>query len=248
VTPATVRHRIVEYGDAALLVQMQGGHPEQRWTAACVLADVVTSAPPPGLTDIVATFEDVFVEFDPLVTDHARMSAAIGAAESSAPAPRTAREHRIPTVYGGDHGPDLDDVAAELRMSPDELVRAHSAAPWTVRFRGAPAGSPMTDGPTLPAPVDRLREPRIRVPPGSVALSGAQCVIYSVPSPGGWRLIGRTPLGLIHPDRDPIVAYRPGDRLRFVPIPASAWEGETASLLLDPGPRTPHPGEGRVDA
>lgn len=87
------------------------------------------------------------------------------------------------------------------------------------------------DGPDLPAPVARCRHPRTRVPSGSVALSGKQCVIYPVNSPGGWRLIGRTPLNLLELENETLVRYRPGDLIQFMPIQESEWEALAGRVL-----------------
>lgn len=229
-----------EYGDAGLLVHVEVADPEVRWSVAQGLARSLQSSPPPGFTDLVASFADLFVAFDPLVTDHAAFEDTVrrrvGAVAGLGLDPR---EYLVPVVYGGEFGPDLDGVADELGVTPEQVVDMHSGTPWTVRLCGAPAGAPMMDGPRMPAPVARRAEPRVRVESGSVAISGFQSVIYPVASPGGWRLIGRTPAELVDARRDPIVEYRPGDRLRFVPVPAGSWTdwrgplGELTGRLRD---------------
>jgi allophanate hydrolase subunit 1 len=85
----------------------------------------------------------------------------------------------------------------------------------------------------LPAEVPRMRSPRTRIPPGSVAVSGRQSMIYPVPSPGGWRLLGRTPVTLFDLADPDLVTYRPGDRVRFVPIEADDWDDHTGRLVPD---------------
>ena len=204
---------VVPYGDSALLVLASAGTAEQRWRTVQRLADALEADRHPGVSDIVATYDALLVEFDCARTTFEEVASALRAARpvSAVPAPATIR---VPVRYGGEHGPDLDDVAHQLGIAPAEVVRRHAATPWTVRFRGSPAGAPMLDGPAFPAPVARCPRPRVRVPPGSVAVAGHQSVIYPVPSPGGWRLIGRTPLGLadlagLH--------CRPGDVMRFEP-------------------------------
>ncbi|MFE0022420.1 5-oxoprolinase subunit PxpB [Amycolatopsis sp. NPDC059021] len=212
---------IVPCGDSALLVRPGEG---SAWHIVQSLADALESSSVIGLVDLVATYDSLLVAFDCVRTGHHELASRVrrlaGTLENPS-APTVFRRFEIPVVYGGEHGPDLADVAGELGLSEDEVVRLHAGAEWVVRFLGAPAGAPMLDGSPFPARVSRRSRPRTTVPAGSVAVSGTQAVVYPVVSPGGWRLIGRTPLRLVDPAREPMAPYRPGDRFRFVPIPAS---------------------------
>ncbi|SDZ01977.1 sensor histidine kinase inhibitor, KipI family [Amycolatopsis xylanica] len=202
--------KIEPYGDSALLVRPGG---ESAWQIVQRLADALDV---PGVTDLVATYDSLLVAFDCVRVGHDELAARIRRLRlENLDAPTVSRRFEIPVVYDG---PDLADVAAELGLSEDEVVRLHSGTDWVVRFLGAPAGAPMLDGSPFPARVSRRPRPRTSVPAGSVAVSGTQAVIYPVVSPGGWRLIGRTPLRLVDTSRDPMVPYRPGDRFRFVPV------------------------------
>lgn len=207
--------RIVDYGDAALLVTFAEGDRDGLWAATQSLGSAVREARPDGLVDVVATFTHVFVSFDPVVTDRAALRALVdGLDAGTALAPP--REHEIPLVYGGDDGPDLEEAAHELGLSPAELADLHRAGDWVIRFLAAPAGAPMMDGPRYPSPVARRPEPRLRVPAGSVGISGHQTIIYPVEAPGGWRIIGRTSKRLVDPAAEPMHTHSPGDRVRFV--------------------------------
>jgi KipI family sensor histidine kinase inhibitor len=226
---------IHEYGDAALLVDLVAESYEDRWRATQNLGRGLREAGLPGVIDVVATYENVVVSFDPLTADGDAIREAIGSLGSQHPAERAASRFVIPVAYGGEAGPDLDQVASELGMEPEAVVDLHTSSDWTVRFRGSPVAAPFVDGPRLPAPVARRREPRVSVPAGSVALSGYQSVIYSASSPGGWRLIGRTPLELFSLT-PPHVAYLPGDSIRFRRIDASAWSDYHGALLAEGSP------------
>ncbi|KAA2261392.1 allophanate hydrolase subunit 1 [Solihabitans fulvus] len=199
---------VAPYGDSALLATVSGGSVEDRWLAVRRLADAVEADGIPGVLDVVATYDALLVEFDCARTTHDEVAGALRDARGTAAVP-TPTTYRIPVVYGGEHGPDLPDVAAQLGLTERDVVRLHTETPWVVRFRGAPAGAPMMDGSRFPAPISRCPRPRTHVPAGSVAVSGRQAVIYPVRSPGGWRLIGRTPLRLLD------LGYRPGDVFRF---------------------------------
>ena len=209
-----------EYGDAGLLVDVLSDDPEARWAATRDLGQALRGASTPdvpGVVDVVASFVNVFVQFDPLRTDHEAMRAAVEALAARPSEVAEPRELEIPVSYGGDDGPDLAGVAAALDLSPAEVVELHSSTPWTVRFVGSPLGAPLMDGPTIPASVPRLANPRVRMEPGSVGMSGTQSIIYNAASPGGWQIIGRTRQQLFDVHTPPHVPYRAGDRLKFVP-------------------------------
>jgi KipI family sensor histidine kinase inhibitor len=234
VDPAeAVRFVCREYGDAAVLVDVHAAEYEDRWSAAQGLGTALRDARIAGVVDVVASYHNVFVSFDPLTVSPEAIRDEVDRLGGPRIDPGTAQTFLVPVVYGGEYGPDLDDVAAELSLSAHEVVDVHTSGPWVVRFCASPLGAPMMDGPRMPQSVRRMREPRARVEPGSVALSGFQTTIYPPASPGGWRLIGRTPATLFDLGRDPMVAHRPGDAIRFVPIPESDWADWSGPLRVD---------------
>lgn len=129
----------------------------------------------------------------------------------------------IPVCYGGEFGPDLDDVAAACGLTRDEVIARHTRPDYPVAMLGFSPGFPYLLGldPTLATP--RLATPRARVPEGSVGIGGAQTGIYPDAGPGGWRLIGRTPRRLFDPARATPSLLLPGDRVRFVAIDAARF-------------------------
>lgn len=217
--PSHAELRLVchEYGDAGLLVDVHADDPELRWAATRDLGEGFRSVGVPGVVDVVASFVNVFVQFDPLVTDHAALEGAVQALAARPTEPAAPRTLDVPVVYGGEHGPDLASVAQALDLSPAQVVELHSSEPWTIRFVGSPLGAPLMDGPRVPASVPRLASPRVRTAPGSVGMSGVQSIIYNAASPGGWRIIGRTRSVLFDVHAPPHVPYRAGDAIRFVP-------------------------------
>lgn len=128
------------------------------------------------------------------------------------------RDVEIPTRYGGSDGPDLETVAQRLGLSSTEVIELHSGATYQVAMLGFQPGFPYLLGLPERLQLPRQDSPRARVPAGSVALAGAQTGIYPGVSPGGWHLIGRTPLTLFNPMEAEPSLLVPGDRVRFVPV------------------------------
>jgi KipI family sensor histidine kinase inhibitor len=126
----------------------------------------------------------------------------------------------IPTVYGGQSGPDLEDVADLHHITPEEVVRIHSSGIYRVYMLGFTPGFAYLGGMDATIATPRLAKPRTKVPAGSVGIAGEQTGVYPLETPGGWRIIGRTSLRLFDPLADPPVYLAPGDEVQFVPVPA----------------------------
>jgi inhibitor of KinA len=172
-----------------------------------------------GILNLHPAYTSVLVDFDPRLRTHAKMEILIREREANHlhEAPPEPRHVDIPVHYGGEFGPDLDDVARHTGLSPERVVELHSAAEYLVYFVGFSTCFPYLGGlpPQLATP--RLSAPRKHVPVGSVAIGGAQAGIYPLASPGGWRLIGRTSVKLFDSTASPPPLLRMGDRVRFVP-------------------------------
>ncbi|EOI5719844.1 5-oxoprolinase subunit PxpB [Cronobacter dublinensis] len=130
-----------------------------------------------------------------------------------------ARRIEIPVVYGGDGGPDLADVARHAGLSEKQVVEKHSQVDYVVYFIGFQPGFPYLGGLASELATPRRAEPRLSVPAGSVGIGGSQTGIYPLPTPGGWQIIGHTPLALFNPQKNPPGLLAPGDTVRFVPQP-----------------------------
>jgi KipI family sensor histidine kinase inhibitor len=134
------------------------------------------------------------------------------------------RTVEIPVVYGGDHGPDLAAVAAHAGITIDDAIARHVAGDYTVAMLGFAPGFPYLLGLDASLAMPRIDTPRTRVAAGSVGIGGAQAGIYPQAGPGGWRLVGRTPLRLFDAGRDPPSLLQAGDRVRFVAIDAARFD------------------------
>jgi inhibitor of KinA len=166
------------------------------------------------------------VYFDPLCVDAAWLESVIRDA-AGALRPDVADEGArldVPVCYGGDLGPDLGEVAAYARCSEEEVVDLHSSATYRVYVTGFVPGFPYMARvhPRLALP--RRAAPRTKVPAGSVALAAGQTGIYPSETPGGWHLIGRTPVKPYDPSRAVPFMFQPGDRVRFRPITRAEFD------------------------
>jgi len=194
----------------------------------------------PGVVETVPALCSTLIVFDPLTTDVPRLlEAAEAAALSARPAsPGSSRRFEVPVVYGGAAGPDLEEVAAHCRLTPSQVIAEHAGAEYTVYMLGFTPGYPYLGVLPEALRLRRLDTPRLRVPAGSVAIAGALTGIYPMDSPGGWRLIGRTPLALYDPRAAHPVLLRPGDRVRFAP---AAGATRSAAPPIPPAPPPARP-------
>ena len=173
-----------------------------------------------GILNLHPAYTSVLVDFDPRLRSHAEVEALVRerlASQADAPQPEP-RRVEIPVRYGGESGPDLGDVARHTGLTEERVVELHAAAEYLVYFVGFATCFPYLGGLPLELATPRLAAPRKHVPEGSVAIGGAQAGIYPLASPGGWRLIGRTPLKLFELSASPPPLLRMGDRIRFVPV------------------------------
>jgi len=212
---------IVPFGETALLVELDD------WQASRSLAASIDAAPIPGVVEVVPGLRSVLLELD-RSADAESVVAAVETALRSGPT-RTVggRDRLIPVVYGAEHGPDLADVAERCGFSPDEVVERHAAAAFDVLFDGFAPGFAYLGEVPEPLRVPRLATPRTRTPAGSVALAGTMTGIYPADLPGGWRVIGATPVTLFDPARRPPAYLVPGDRVRFEPMPLDEWSARS---------------------
>lgn len=179
----------------------------------------------PGVVETLPTFRSLTVLYDPLLTSRALLDPALlallaqaGLAPAALPVP--GRRWRLPVCYGAEFGADLADVASAVGLPPDAVVQMHADAEFKVYMIGFMPGFPFLGGlpPALHMP--RRRQPRLRVPAGSVAITGSLTAVYPWHSPGGWQLIGRCPVPLFDAAAAPPSLLAPGDAVRFEAIDA----------------------------
>jgi KipI family sensor histidine kinase inhibitor len=218
--------RILPCGDLAVSVEL--GDEISRAVNARVLAldHLIQQKALPGVTETVPSFRALLVYYDPDTVGADEVGAALRALALSARADvlPPARAVEIPCCYGGELGFELDACAERLGLPPEEVARLHAAADYHVYFVGFTPGLPYMTGMTERLAIPRLPTPRTRTPPGSVAIGGGQCSIYSVESPGGFWVLGRTPLRLYDPAAENPILLRAGDHVRFRSIDRAEYD------------------------
>jgi inhibitor of KinA len=173
-----------------------------------------------GITETVPTYRSLLIIYDPLVLPIGELIERLERLEEGLErfSFQEGKLTRIPAVYGGLLGPDLEGVAAYLQLSPEEVVQLHCSRPYLIYMIGFMPGFPYMGELPEALVTPRLRTPRLSVPAGSVAIAQKQTGIYPVESPGGWRIIGRTPVRLFDPQKAPPALLKMGDYVEFYPV------------------------------
>jgi len=207
-------------GDRGLLLEFGDGisheiNEKVRRMALAIQAEAIE-----GIVETVPTYRSLLIIYNPLILSVESLGKRLirmeeGLQQTILPKPRLAR---IPVVYGGIYGPDIEEVAKFHEISAEKVIQLHCSSPYLIYMIGFMPGYPyMGELPqTLVTP--RLKTPRLSVPKGSVAIAQRQTGIYSMESPGGWRILGRTPVELFDPGKDPPALLRMGDFVQFYPV------------------------------
>jgi KipI family sensor histidine kinase inhibitor len=224
--------RLLPAGDRAVSVELADEISREANARVLTLERLLAEARLPGLVETLPTFRALLVTYDPLVLPWDELVGRIRrlVAGLSAAAPPPGRRVELPCAYGGEHGPDLEEVARRLGLTPEEVVRLHAGVEYFVYFIGFTPGLPYMAGMPERLTIPRLERPRTKTPPGSVGIGGTQCSIYPVESPGGFWLLGRTPLRLYDPAAPDPILLRAGDRVRFRPIEPAEYDAIAAAV------------------
>lgn len=181
---------------------------------------LLEAEPLPGVRNLHPAYCSVLVKFDPLKRRHEELEQILQQHlarldDMKLPQPRHVE---IPVCYGGEYGPDLNDVSAAHGLTLAQVIELHSSPTYLVYFLGFVPGFAYLGELPNALVTPRLATPRRSVPPGSVGIAGNQTGVYPVATPGGWRLLGRTPISMFRPEHDGLSLLSIGDRVRFSPI------------------------------
>jgi len=212
-------------GDSALVIIFGNEISESVNKKVHAVANAIEKAKPEWLIEVVPTYTSIYVYYDPLKINYQEILKAVEPFLSAEPKEEEHRVVGIPTVYGGEFGPDIEFVANYNGLTIDDVIELHSKPSYRVYMLGFTPGFAYLGGMDERIATPRLEKPRLKVPAGSVGIAGKQTGIYPLESPGGWRLIGRTPLRLFDPNKALPTLLQPGDYVKFVPIDEEEfWE------------------------
>jgi len=215
---------VVPAGDQAFTVAFGAGVDAQTSARVLAAAEQLAASRPAGVTDVVPGYDHLLVAYDPLAVEPGDVQAWIAARIEVEAAPLAGRAVEIPVCYDPALAPDLEALAAEKGLTVEALAALHAAPAYRCYLLGFRPGFPFLGGLDDRLAAARLPSPRLRVPAGSVGIGGRQTGVYPVDSPGGWRLIGRTPLRLFDPARAEPFLIRAGDTVCFSPIDRAAYD------------------------
>ncbi len=221
----TQQPRFLPGGDTALVVEF-GDRIDRGLSAAVIgLAERIRVADLGGVTETVPSFRSLLVHYDPLTTSAERLTEEIaGLIGGQAAAPTSGRLWRIPACHQAEFAPDLAEVAAHAGLTPDEAIALHGATRYHVYMIGFLPGFPYLGDLPEALRLPRRDNPRVKVPAGSLAIAASMTAVYTTESPGGWHLIGRTPVPLFDARAEPPALLRPGDAVVFEPIPRAEFD------------------------
>lgn len=239
-TTTTDEPRFLAAGDTALVVEFGTIVDPAINRRVMRLGEAIRAAGIAGVVDLVPTFRSLMVHYDPVAVPRRaleeRVRALLGDTGGEAVAGRL---WRIPTLYGGAYGPDLEEIAEHTGLSVDAVIETHASVEYEVYMMGFLPGLPylgiLPDVLALP----RRTEPRVRVPAGSVAMATNLTNVYPSESPGGWHILGRTPVELFDLRRAVPILLQAGDRIRFEPIDETRFRAiraraETGDPVIEP--------------
>jgi KipI family sensor histidine kinase inhibitor len=216
--------RLLPSGDSAITVEFSRNIDDDanRWVLA--LDRAMASEPVAGVTETVPTYRSLLVHYDPVQIGFAELGDKLLAlAQRPAPSATKTRRWRIPVVYGGEHGIDLEDVAKTLNTTPDDIVARHTAGDYRVAMIGFTPGWSYLSGlaPSLQMP--RRQNPRLLTPAGTISIGGVQTGVQCLAGPSGWHLLGQTAVRTYQLHREPTFLLEPGDAITFAAVDAKTF-------------------------
>jgi KipI family sensor histidine kinase inhibitor len=216
--------RILPAADSALVIEFGSAIDRKISDRVLALAETLTRAALPGATEIVATFRSLCVNYDSLLTTGVELEAAIRALVKGSGASSQARRlWEIPVCYDSECAPDIEEVGKAVGLSGAEVAALHAGTQYHVYMIGFVPGYPYMGDLPVKLRLPRRLDPRTRVPPGSLAIATSMTAVYPYESPGGWHLIGTSPVRFFDPQSTKGALLGPGDAVKFRPVVAEEF-------------------------
>ncbi len=211
--------RLLPSGDSAITVEFSRAIDPAANARVLALDKLLASEPIKGVTESVPTYRSLLVHYDPVTTGFDELGPQLlTLAERAGPVGATTRHWRIPVLYGGESGIDLDDVAKTLDTTPDAIVARHVAGDYSVAMIGFTPGWSYLSGLEPGLQMPRRQNPRLLTPAGTISIGGVQTGVQCLAGPSGWHLLGRTPVRTYQLGREPTFILEPGDAITFAAI------------------------------
>ena len=215
--------KILTAGDSSLLIQFGQEISPEINAQITAFVHLMREQHLEGVTDVIPAFTSLLINYDPRVIDYRKLKRRLEKLLKLEVSKKASSSHifEIPVCYGGEYGPDLENIAKHANLTTQEVITIHSSSDYLIYMLGFLPGFSYLGGLDERIHTPRLANPRIRIPAGSVGIGGSQTGIYPLDSPGGWQLLGLTPVKTYDPNRDVPILFEAGDYIRFVPVSES---------------------------
>lgn len=219
--------------DQGILMQFGNVIDEKVNASIRSMVELLKEKPIRGVQEVIPTFCSLLVLYDSEKIRYQKIQKKLMSYEGKikSDGSNKSKLYHIPVCYGESFGEDLDDVAVHAGLSTNEVIQIHSKSPYRIYMLGFLPGFAYLGGMDERIFCPRLTSPRTKIPAGSVGIGGEQTGIYPLDSPGGWRLLGRTPIPVYEPERTPAILYEAGEYIKFDPVTLKEYEAIKQDLL-----------------
>lgn len=212
--------RYLPAGDKAIVVEFGNEIKKEINHKVMALYHAINSRHIKGIEELIPTYRSLMVQYNPSQVVYKELIDGLKELSENLDEEKLSKQRiiEVPVIYGQEFGPDIEFVASHNNMSVDEVIQIHTSNDYLIFMLGFTPGFPYLGGMSDKLATPRLETPRKKIPVGSVGIAGKQTGIYPIESPGGWQLIGRTPINLYDPYREPPILMQAGDFIRFVSV------------------------------